>query len=96
MIAQTVHGRFQQRGNVLPNGGFGCVRGGLHKGLLLAEGAAALHFQGVGGQVAGGPVEPAGQDGIGFEAGGLAGQQNENGLGDLFRQLRLADAAQRG
>jgi len=67
---------------------------GLHVCFLLALLPPSLGGEKVGGDVPCGPTEPAREDDVRTEAGRLSRQDDEDGLGDLFREVRVAGLAE--
>src|SRR5437660_371953 len=52
--------------------------------------AAAFHFLGVGGGVAGGVVEPAREHGVGTDRAGFLREEDEDRLGDVLCEMGVA------
>lgn len=72
-------------------GGEQFVHGG---GLLFTAAAANFGADGVGGEVLGGAMEPAGEDGTMREPCGVLGEGHKDALGDVLGQMCIADHAQ--
>ena len=75
--------------------GAGLVKGGLHVGLLFVCPAAGLCAQQPDGGEARGFIEPAGEHGAGAQAGGFAGENDEDGLRHVLRIARVAGETER-
>ena len=56
-------------------------------------GSAGFGAKGFEGGQAGGGEEPAGEWGVGMEGGGLAGEAEEDFLGDVFGEVGIFDVA---
>jgi hypothetical protein len=77
-----------------PCGVIGFLQGGLHIDLLFAPVPAELALHEIGGSKARGLIEPAGDNDAGRDRSGLACQDDKYGLGDFFRVMRIAGAAE--
>ena len=95
VAAQTIQGLVEMRRDLVPDGGG--VGGVIHRGeFLVVLLAAAFRAEGLKGDIAGGLVKPAGDDGAGGQVGSLAREQNENGLGDFLGHSGIAHEPQGG
>ena len=72
------------------------MHGGDFRGGLLAGGAAGFAAEGVDGGAARDDVQPRSKRLAGGEIAGVASEVEEDGLGDVFDELRRADLAARG
>lgn len=73
-----------------------CVGRELHGGGLLFAGPAAdLGADDLGGDIAGGAMEPAGEDGMVRQGGGVLGEGDEDGLGGILGEVGVADDPER-
>ena len=94
-VVERVHGFVEERFDVRPVGGGGVH--GIHLGGdLFAQLAAGFAADDINGRAAGDLIKPRGEDGVGLQPGGVAGEVGEDGLGDFLGELRGADLAERG
>ena len=94
-FVERVHGFIKQRFNVLPI--FGGGVDGIHfRGNLFTQLPAGFAADHINGLAARDLIKPRGYDGIRRELVRVAGELEEGGLGNFFRQLRGADLPESG
>jgi hypothetical protein len=95
VAAQAIQGLVEMRRDLVPDGGG--VGGVIHRGeFLVVLLSATFRAEGLKGDIAGGLVKPAGDDGAGGQSRRLAREQDENGLGDFLGHGGIAHEAQGG
>ena len=94
-FVQRRHGIVEQGFDMRPVGG--CGVHGIHLGGdLFAQLPAGFAVDDINRGAAGDLIKPCGENGVGFQFAGVAGEVGEGGLGDFLGQLRGADLPERG
>jgi hypothetical protein len=93
-LAQGAERGVEMRRDLFPGGvRFGAfIHGG---GLLFAHASPDVGTDSVGGNILRGAMEPPGEHGPVCEPGGVLRQGHEHGLGDVLREVRVANHPQR-
>src|SRR5262249_53295081 len=94
-FSELAHGRFQQGLDLVPGIRISSVQLRLHIGFLFPVLSPPTQGQSFGGCISGRAVKPGGNHGLGTERTSLTRQDDEDGLRNLLRQVRVANLTQR-